>query len=68
MEIGFPTRGIIIKLKLLKTFLALSATILLVATCAALAKRVTVQRDGLASSNALSSEEFPKLRASTAIR
>jgi hypothetical protein len=47
MEIGIPTRGIIIKLKLPKTFLALSATILLVATCAALAKRVTVQRDGL---------------------
>jgi hypothetical protein len=56
------TEDIIMTLKLSKTFLALSASILLVATCAALAKTVTAQREGLAfQQRALSSEEFPEL-------
>ena len=49
-------------LNLSKTLLALSASILLVATCAALAKTVTVQRGGSAfPQRALTIEEFPEL-------
>ena len=49
-------------LNLSKTFLGLSASILLVATCAVFAKTVTAQREGLAfPQRALSSEESPEL-------
>ena len=45
-----------------KTFMVLSAAILLVATCAALAKTVTGQSDGPAfPQRALTIEEFPEL-------
>jgi hypothetical protein len=53
---------IIMTLNLSKTLLALSASILLVATCAALAKTGTVRRDGpVFPSRALTTEEFPAL-------
>ena len=49
-------------LKLSKTLLVMSASILLVATCAALAKTVTVYRGGSAfPQRALTIEEFPDL-------
>ena len=49
-------------LNLSKTLLVLSASILLVATCAALAKTATVRRDGpLLPQHALTAEEFPNL-------
>jgi uncharacterized lipoprotein YajG len=56
------TEDIIMTLNLSKTLLVLSASILLVATCAALAKTVTVQRVGSAfPQRALTIEEFPEL-------
>jgi hypothetical protein len=56
------TEDLIMTLNLSKTLLVLSASILLVATCAALAKTVTAQREGLVfPKRALSSEEFPEL-------
>ncbi len=48
--------------RLSKTFLALSGAILLVATCAVLAKTVTVQREEPAlTQRALTIEDFPEL-------
>ena len=56
------TEDLIMTLNLSKTLLVLSASILLVATCAALAKTVTVRRDGpLLPQRALTIEEFPDL-------
>jgi hypothetical protein len=56
------TEDLIMTLNLSKTLLVLSASILLVATCAALAKTVTAKRNGLAfPQRALSSQEFPEL-------
>jgi hypothetical protein len=56
------TEDLIMTLNLSKTLLVLSASILLVATCAALAKTAAAKRNGLAfPQRALTIEEFPDL-------